>query len=118
MDERNGLTLVEMMVALAVFSLAAMALLNLSGESTRSAQRVETRTLGGMVAENVAVEAAVAPSLGEGETTGRSDLGGRRWAWTRAVLATADPDLLRIDVRVRDEDGQAAERTLFRRRTP
>ncbi|MFC7379437.1 type II secretion system minor pseudopilin GspI [Brevundimonas sp. GCM10030266] len=118
MAERGGFTLVEMLVALAVFSLAAMALLNLSGESTRSAQRVETRTLGGMVAENVAVEAAVAPALGEGETTGASDLGGRRWQWTRAIVATEDPELLRIDVRVRDEEGQAAERTLFRRRNP
>lgn len=118
MAERGGFTLVEMLVALAVFSLAAMALLNLSGESTRSAQRVETRTLGGMVAENVAIEAAVAPSLGEGETSGQSDLGGRRWGWTRAVSATADPDLLRIDVSVRDDEGQAADRTLFRRRNP
>ena len=118
MAERGGFTLIEMLVALAVFSLAAMALLNLSGESTRSARRVEVRTLGGMVAENAAVEAAVAPTLSEGESTGASDLGGRRWVWTRAVTATADPDLLRIDVRVRDDEGQAADRTLFRRRTP
>lgn len=118
MAERGGFTLIEMLVALAVFSLAAMALLNLSGESTRSAQRVETRTLGGMVAENVAVEAAVAPALGEGENSSVSDLGGRRWAWSRAVTATADPDLLRIEVRVRDEEGQASDRVLYRRRTP
>jgi general secretion pathway protein I len=118
MVERGGFTLIEMLVALAVFSLAAMALLNLSGESTRSAQRVETRTLGGMVAENVAVDAAITPTLGEGESSGASDLGGRRWVWTRAVTATADPDLLRIDVRVRNDEGQAADRTLFRRRAP
>mgnify|MGYP003581552486 CR=1 FL=1 len=118
MAERGGFTLIEMLVALAVFSLAAMALLNLSGESTRSAQRVEVRTLGGMVAENVAVEAAVSPALGEGEGSGHSDLGGRRWAGGRAVTAAADPGLLRIDVHVRDEEGQAADRTLFRRRAP
>jgi len=118
MAERGGFTLIEMLVALAVFSLAAMALLNLSGESTRSAQRVETRTLGGMVAENVAVEAAVAPALAEGEGSGASDLGGRRWVWSRSVTATADPELLRIDVRVRDDEGQAADRVLYRRRTP
>lgn len=118
MAERSGFTLIEMLVALAVFSLAAMALLNLSGESTRSAQRIETRTLGGMVAENVAVEAAVAPALAEGERSGASDLGGRRWMWSRSVTATADPELLRIDVRVRDDEGQAADRVLYRRRTP
>lgn len=113
---RDGFTLVEMLVALAVFSLAAMALLNLSGENTRSAARVETRTLGGVVAENVAVEAAVAMQLPEGETSGRTELAGRAWRWTRTVLATDDPDILRIEVRVQDDEGQAADRTLFRAR--
>ena len=64
---RQGFSLVELLVALAVFSLAAMALLNLSGENTRSAARVEDRTLGGVVAENLAVEAAVTPDLAEGD---------------------------------------------------
>lgn len=44
---RAGFTLIEMLVALAVFALAAMALLNLSGEATRSAVRLEARTLAG-----------------------------------------------------------------------
>ena len=113
---RHGFTLVELLVALAVFSLAAMALLNLSGENTRSAARVETRTLGGVVAENLAVEAVTAPSIGEGNTTGQIDLAGRPWRWTRTVVPTDDPDLLRIDIRVATAEGQAAERTVFRSR--
>lgn len=117
MAERSGFTLIEMLVALAVFSLAAMALLNLAGENTRSAARVETRTLGGMVAENLAVEAAVAPTIGEGEASGDVELAGRRWAWTRTVAPTSDPDVLRIDIRVRDAEGQAADRVLFRGRS-
>ena len=115
MTERSGFTLIEMLVALAVFSLAAMALLNLSGENTRSAARVETRTLGGVVAENLAVEAATLPSIGEGTASGQVELAGRRWTWTRAVAAT-DAGMLRIDIRVSDAEGQAAERTLFRAR--
>ena len=113
---RHGFTLVELLVALAVFSLAAMALLNLSGENTRSAARVETRTLGGVVAENLAVEAVTAPSIGEGNTAGQTDLAGRPWRWTRTVAPTDDPDLLRIDIRVATVEGQAAERTVFRLR--
>ena len=116
MTDRAGFTLIEMLVALAVFGLAAMALLNLSGESTRSAARVETRTLGGVVAENLAVEAAIAPSIGEGTAAGQVDLAGRRWRWIRAVSATDVGGMLRIDVRVSDGEGQAAERTLFRPR--
>jgi general secretion pathway protein I len=116
MADRAGFTLIELLVALAVFSLAAMALLNLSGESTRSAARVETRTLGGLVAENVAVDTIVAPSLAEGETSGEVSLAGRRWRWTRAVAATDDPELLRVQIQVVTDEGQAAERTLFRAR--
>jgi len=117
MAERAGFTLIELLVALAVFSLAALALLNLTGENTRSAARVETRTLGGVVAENLAVEAMIAPLVSEGTATGRTPLAGRDWRWTRTVAATDEPDLLRIDIRVSDAEGQAAERTIFRSRT-
>jgi len=113
---RDGFTLIELLVALAVFSLAALALLNLAGENTRSAARVETRTLGGVVAENLAVEAMIAPQMAEGELSGRTGLAGRDWRWTRTVVATDDPDLLRVDIRVLTEEGQASDRSLFRAR--
>ena len=115
-SDKNGFTLIELLVALAFFSLAALALLNLTGESARSAVRVETRTLGGVVAENLAVEAMITPRLAEGRTTGETALAGRPWRWTRTVTATDDPDLVRLHIQVRDTDGQAAERTLFRSR--
>ncbi len=117
MAERSGFTLIELLVALAVFSLAALALLNLSGENTRSAARVEARTLGGIVAENLAVEAMTAPVIGEGTSSGRTPLAGRDWRWTRTVAATEDADLVRIDIRVATDEDQAADRTLFRSRT-
>ena len=108
MAERQGFTLIELLVALAVFSLAALALLNLSAENTRSAARVETRTLGGIVAENLAVETMIAPSVSEGATSGRTPLGGRPWSWTRTIVPTEEPDLLRIHITVNDTEGQAA----------
>ena len=112
---RAGFTLIELLVALAVFALAALALLNLGGENTRSAARAETRTLGGIVAENLAVEAMTAqPAPAPGDSDGVQPLAGRDWRWTRSVTATDDPDILRIDIRVSDGEGQAAERILFR----
>jgi general secretion pathway protein I len=116
MADRSGFTLIELLVALAVFSLAAMALLNLSGENTRSAARVETRTLGGVVAENLAVEAMIAPELAEGQTSGAVPLAGRQWGWTRDVQGVK-AGLLRIDIRVVTDEGQAADRVLFRARS-
>ncbi|MDI6625051.1 MAG: type II secretion system minor pseudopilin GspI [Brevundimonas sp.] len=110
---RAGFTLIELLVALAVFSLAAMALLNLSGENTRSATRVETRTLGGLVAENLAVEAMIAPDIAEGQTSGVVPLAGRQWRWTRSVQGV-EAGMVRIDIAVATEEGQAADRVLFR----
>lgn len=111
---RGGFTLIECLVALAVFGLAAMALLNLSGESTRSAARVETRTLGGIVADNVAAEAMIARDLPSGSISGQASLGGREWRWVRVVSATDMPGVGRIDVRVFADEEQADERVLFR----
>ena len=114
---RDGFTLVEMLVAMAVFGLSAMALLNLAGENTRSAARVESRTLGGVVADNLVVEAVIAPSLSDGVSSGRTNLAGRDWRWTRTVAPTDAADIQRVEVRVSNEEGQAANRTAFRARS-
>lgn len=113
---RGGFTLVEMLVALAVFGLSAMALLNLAGENTRSAARVESRTLGGVVADNLVIEALIAPSLSDGVSNGRTHLAGRDWTWTRTVTPTDVADLQRVEVRVASDEGQAADRTALRAR--
>lgn len=100
---REGFTLIELLVALTVFSLAAMALINLSGENTRAAGRIETRALAAVVAENRAVEVLTSdrpPSVGT--TAGAERAGDRVWRWSRKVTATADPDILRIDIVVLD----------------
>ena len=112
-----GFTLLELLVALAVFSLVVLALLNLAGESTRTAVIVEERVLAGIVAGNRAVEAAVEPldtlaARGEGD----EQLGDRGWRWTRSLSATDDADVLRVDITVyaADSDRTAAETVLFR----
>lgn len=114
---RDGFTLVEMLVAMAVFGLSAMALLNLAGENTRSAARVESRTLGGVVADNLVIEAVIAPSLSDGVSNGRTNLAGRDWSWTRIVAPTDVADIQRVEVRVSNDEGQAADRTAFRTRS-
>ena len=118
MTRREGFTLIELLFALAVFSLAALALLKLSGENARAAADVETRTVAAIVADNLAVGAltSVDPPA-EGETAGATSMAGRDLRWRRTVSATADPDMIRIEVRV-SEDGvwTAAEVISFRGR--
>ena len=54
---QQGFTLIEMMVALAVFSLAALALIRLEGASFRGAATLDRVTMANIVARNVAVDA-------------------------------------------------------------
>jgi general secretion pathway protein I len=103
---RNGFTLIEMLVALAVFSLAALALLRLEGATLANTRALDDRLLGQIVARNVAVETLTdpaAPSLGVG--TGEQDNGGRLWRWTRTTAAMEQASLVRVDIAVSDDSG-------------
>jgi general secretion pathway protein I len=114
----RGFTLVEIMVALAVFSLAALALIRLQGVTIRGAGLVNTAVTARMVAGNVAIDAvtdARAPTIGR--ATGSENNGGRRWRWQRDVAATPAPGMVRIDVAVSDEAGTIQARTVAVRRS-
>jgi general secretion pathway protein I len=102
----RGFTLIEIMVALAVFSLAALALIRLEGATIRSTALLQSTLLAQIVARNVAVEAVsdVQPPT-RGRVSGTEQNGGRVWRWTRDVRAIGDGDVMRVDVAVADSQG-------------
>lgn len=108
------------MVALAVFSLAALALIRLEGATIRGTALVGDTTVAQMVARNVAIEAVTDPSPPiAGRTNGSETNGGQVWRWTREVRGTGDARILRIDVGVADRVGRVIGRmTMIRPPTP
>lgn len=97
----TGFSLLEMLVALAVFSLAVLALLHLSGQNTRSAAIVEEQVLAGMVADTVAAESLLLDADALAASPEGSEVAGdREWRWQRRLAATPVAGLKRIDIRV------------------
>ena len=103
--QEQGFTLVEVLVALGVFSIAAMSLAHLGNETLVGARHVDQRFLASVEADNRMAEimarpASVAPGIQSGEAVQR----GRRLAWTRTVTATDRANLLAVQVIVTESD--------------
>lgn len=104
----HGFTLIEMLVALAVFSLAALALLRLEGATLSSTHELDRRTIAQLVARNVAVDTLSDPAPPAlGRTSGEEANAGQNWRWVRETRRIGDGRVVRVDLSVLDEGGQA-----------
>ncbi len=102
---QGGFSLLEVVIALAVLALALAALIGTSGNAASHAAHLRDRTLAHWVAMNVLTDYRLErpwPPIGRRE--GTAELAGRRWHWQATVAATPEPDMRRIDVRVRRAD--------------
>lgn len=103
----RGFTLLEMLVALSVISIAALTLVRLDAFAVRTAGDLDESTVAGIVAQNRAVELWTDPAP---PTIGTSAIGvtnaGRNWRVEQRVARTADDSLLRIDLVARPENGR------------
>jgi general secretion pathway protein I len=114
---RAGFTLVEVLVALAIVSIALLAALRAAGQGTNNAGELRARVLAGWVAENLLAEHRARgdwPSLGIQRGTGRQ--GGADFAWREEVVATPHRAFRRVDVLVfaaSDESRSLARLTGF-----
>lgn len=96
----RGFTLIEMLVALAVFSLAVLALLRLNSFALRQAGELEVRSMGAVVAQNRAVELLTdAGPLALGQSTTSVTNGGRDYRVEVSATPLGDGQVARIDVR-------------------
>jgi general secretion pathway protein I len=102
----RGFTLIEMLVALSVFSVAALALVRMASFTIGNTARLDSKHAAQIVARNLIVEALTDPEPPPyGTRVGVTRNGGREWQWVRVVSRTADQRLSRVDVRVMSPSG-------------
>ena len=98
---QSGFTLLEMLVALSLFSLAALSLVKLQAYTIRTTSDIEQNSIARIVIQNLAVDILTDPNAPNlGSDSGTITNAGQEWQWTRNTQLTDDARLMRIDVRV------------------
>ncbi|WP_296126840.1 type II secretion system minor pseudopilin GspI [Pseudomonas sp. Ga0074129] len=93
----SGFTLLEVLVALAIFALVAASVLTATARSLQTASRLEEKTLAMWIADNQLVELQLSKNpVAEGRDQSEVDFAGRRWQWQSEVQATREPDMRRV----------------------
>ena len=109
----RGFTLIEVLVALAVVSVALVAGLQASGGLTRAATRQSDQWLAQLCAENELTRLRLGRQLpGVGDSTVTCEQAGKRLQVRVVVATTPNPNFRRIDAVVEDSEGGDAVRLM------
>lgn len=100
-----GFTLIEVMIAIAIFALAGVALLSTANTNTNTTVRIEENMLASWVASNQLVAAKLEKKWPpKDKQKGEVELAGRTWYWQQVVKQTTDNSLKAIVIEVRAKE--------------
>lgn len=103
MTKKQGFTLLEVLVALAILAIALAAVIKTTTENAENARYLRDKTLAQWVAMNVLTEIQVRgewPALGRND--GQAMMADHEWYWTMQISETVDQELRRLEIQVRD----------------
>jgi general secretion pathway protein I len=101
----KGFTLVEVLVALGVFSVAALALITLINETTRGAAHTDMKFAAMVEADNQVILALEdVRKTRVGITTGETEQLGRKLEWERRITPAGSGGLYAIEVVIQSAD--------------
>ncbi|WP_057832765.1 type II secretion system minor pseudopilin GspI [Colwellia sp. TT2012] len=113
--KQGGFTLLEVMLAMAVFAISGVALLGVADNNYRHISHLEEQ----MFAQWVASNQLVAVSLDKtwpprNNRKGKVEMAGRTWYWQQKVIKTASNELRSIVMEVRlNEDDELVTASLM-----
>ncbi len=103
-------TLIEIMVALAIITIALGAIIQSTTASTRNAAYLRDKTVAGWVAMNqISLLRARREWNSASNKTGTVEMAGKEWLWKMKIRKTDDPNMrrLEVDVFAADDDANA-----------
>jgi general secretion pathway protein I len=102
-----GFTLIEVMLAMAVFAIAGLALLSAASNNAQNMGYLEDKMFANWVASNqlvsVNLDEAWPP---KNNAKGEIKLAGRDWFWHQKVVQTTDKDMRAVTVEVRANEDE------------
>ncbi len=98
----RGMTLLEVLVALAVFATAAISVIRSVSQHISTVSYLEEKMFAAMVVDNQMAGVMLDPA-GLKAKNGTEELAGRTWYWKVSPVATAQPLLKAFDVSVATE---------------
>ena len=104
--QEQGFTLIEMLVALAIFSIAALALMRLDIYAIAQTSAIADARLADIVARNEAALATTDPALTLGESRSTVTNGGSTFDVVRRITPTPDRRLMRVDIAAVQQGGR------------
>jgi len=103
-DKQQGLTLLEVMVALLIFALTGTAILKAAGDHLSSVGQIESVTFANWVASNrlnqLQLETTWPP---KNNLKGSMEMADRTWFWQQKVTKTNDGDLRAVTISVGED---------------
>ena len=119
-DRQSGFSLVEIIVALAVLSIAGIALMNAVTQSGRTAIVAREQSLAQVAAENLMNQFVLnlQPGGSISDQSGQYDMAGRTYDWVLEIGETSDPQFKQVTLSVSDDVGELYTLTTFRRTGP
>lgn len=98
---QRGLSLLEVLVALAILAFGMAAVVRTAGQQTDVLRRAREHTHAQWVASNVLAETRVAQSIpAAGVRDGEAVFGSQRWRWRLQISPTPVAGIQRLDVSV------------------
>jgi len=103
----SGFTLIEVMLAMAVFAIAGVALLTTADNHFRNMSHLESKMLANWIASNQLVEATLDQTWPpKNNKKGKVELAGKEWFWLQKVTKTTDKNMRAVVIEVRDSENQ------------